>query len=132
MAELPQGVPLPPSAFLTGSHVYGTPRAGSDIDVVVFLTGEELARLRAMAQAISPDDAETVGSVAADQASTCIRIGRIDFIVCTTLERYENWRIGTEHLARLRPVTRYHAVQVFKGLFLGDGDPFGKEPGGSL
>lgn len=94
-------------SFLTGSRVYGTPRPDSDIDLVVLVTEEDLARLR------------EVGTVRPQHTgyntfeSCSLYFGNLNLIAVTKPDEYTAWLIGTNNLRDHAPVTRAQAVQEF-------------------
>lgn len=96
-----------PNAFLTGSHVYGTPTEESDVDLVVFMEEREAAKLWGL------QDGEKNGGV--------IRFGKLNIIPCSSRERFNDWKRGTEELVKRskelgRPMTRAEAVLMFNQL----------------
>lgn len=96
-------------SFMTGSHVYGTPKPESDIDLVVRIEPDELEELRRSMNTTDPvDDYGT---------SHSLRFGSLNLICCTTDEWFEDWKQGTEVLAKKKPVEREEAVRVFKAIF---------------
>ena len=97
-------------AFLTGSHVYGTPRESSDVDLVVLIDRAELDRLRELLG----DDPEHNPYGASCGAS--IRIGKLNLIAVTSTAEYDRWLCGTKILRMRAPVSRDVAVATFAAL----------------
>lgn len=90
--------------FLIGSHVYGTPRPDSDIDLVVRMTGKLAIRLYELA-GVNPH--------------MPLRFGSLNIIPAVTDEEYEAWMTGLREVLQLQedsgePVTREQAVRIFK------------------
>lgn len=97
--------------FLTGSHAYGTPNAGSDIDLVVLVNQPELEELRA--------DADTELQLNCEyerQDAVSLRFGNLNLICCRDEAAYRTWRQGTEELKRRAPVTRRAAIEFMAAL----------------
>lgn len=93
-------------AFITGSRQYGTPREDSDLDLVVYISQEELDYLRD----------EWSSSTQAYGDVLVLRFGLLNLICHSNEHNYEAWRKATEVLTAQRPVTREFAVQTIKGL----------------
>lgn len=94
-------------AFVTGSHAYGTPRPDSDIDLVVLVSPEDMARLVKM----DPDStADRYGVM----ASSYLRFGKLNLLAVDNMTDYLVWLHGTLELIARKPVTRDEAVAVFK------------------
>jgi hypothetical protein len=97
-----------PTSFLTGSRVYGTPRADSDIDLVVLMSGDALCKLIEIAE--SQDSLGASGGEQYEDGRS-LRFGKLN-LLCVTQERHFNaWRIGTEELEHMKPVTRDFAIE---------------------
>ena len=118
-AETPFPMSRPPSdlrAFLTGSRVYGTPREDSDVDMVVFLSREEVVTLRGLGEQLEP----ALGGYDVTTESFPLRFGRLNLLVCLTEAAYNTWRAGTDALvaqfAAGDTPTRDEAIAVFRKL----------------
>lgn len=70
-------------AFLTGSHVYGTPNEGSDIDLVVLLSEEDHATL--------------LGAIGEQFP---IRFGRLNLIPFSNPDQFTAWKAATVAVKR--------------------------------
>lgn len=105
----------PKLPFVTGSYAYGKPTEDSDLDLVIFVDPElvDCFLLR------KSDSADEIGN---DYA---LRFNKLNLICCTTHEKYEAWRFGTEILIQERPVSRKRAIEVLRTLRI----IFGVEPG---
>jgi predicted nucleotidyltransferase len=92
-------------AFVTGSYAYGVPRADSDIDLVVYLSGKDLDRLRTAhnQDAEHEEDYITAGGHP-------FKFGRLNLLCCTDKKLYDIWFKGTAQLKRRAPVTRNVAI----------------------
>lgn len=105
------------TAFITGSTAYGTPREDSDVDMVVMLSPEEAEALNELGENVD----ESVHYSGA--AGLAIRLGKLNLIVVTSLERYRSWRAGTDAMVTASKrgqgysFTRDQAIAVFKGMF---------------
>ena len=94
------------NSFITGSHVYGTPREDSDLDLVCLLaTPQERALLQ--------QHSEGEGNV--------LRFGRLNIIAPETEGEFAVWRFATEALqlkggATGEPITREEAVRTIAKL----------------
>src|SRR5437899_12858576 len=97
-------------SFLTGSHVYGTPKPDSDIDLVVLVSPEHLAKLREFA------DADYKWNNDYHTAKLSFRFGKLNLICCTNEIDFNVWKEGTEKLQEIQPVTREDAVALFTEL----------------
>lgn len=99
------------NAFATGSRVYGTPRPDSDLDLVVLVDSDDLARLRELA-----DKTDTVEQEPDDKSypSDSLRFGKLNLICISSHAVFEAWRKATDSLALRRPVTRDEAVACIK------------------
>jgi predicted nucleotidyltransferase len=95
------------TAFLTGSHAYGTPRKGSDIDVVVRMDEDQAV---ALAGHLSTELRETHYP----RASVRLKHGQLDIIAVCNDEEFEAWRRITDFLVSIAPVTRDQAVKAFR------------------
>ena len=92
------------SAYLTGSHAYGTPRADSDVDLVVHIPlGHEAAVLLKNASHVCFDG----------PSSMSLMFGRLNLIVFREIDEFDKWREVTDALASKAPVTRDEAVAAF-------------------
>lgn len=92
------------NAFLTGSRVYGSPQADSDIDLVVRVDETTAGLLRLLS-----GNKDTV------------RFGKLNVILCTTDKEFAVWKLGTEQLRYARnagnpPVDKYMAKEAFDHL----------------
>lgn len=95
--------------FLTGSRAYGTPKPGSDTDVVVYMERKEADHLLALHPACT---IKTGGYGEPGADSFSFRFGDLNLIVVTSLPLYDAWREGTEDLVEAAPVTRDFAVKI--------------------
>lgn len=89
------------NAFLTGSQVYGTPTAQSDVDLAV---------------RVSDSDCELLATLADQEPGSggmSIRFGNLN-LICLGERSFEAWREATEELIARKPVTRDEAVKVIK------------------
>jgi len=75
-------------AFLTGSYVYGRPKAKSDIDLVVFADEHTNSLLQKFS------DTERT-----------IRFGKLNIILCVDENEYNAWKITTERLTKVHRET---------------------------
>ena len=100
-------------AFATGSRIYGTPRDGSDLDLVIRVS--DPATLALIAALADPVSAEQKPS-AANFGTASFRFGQLNLIVAHTDAQYATWAEGTAELLARAPVTRDEAVAVFKRL----------------
>jgi predicted nucleotidyltransferase len=116
-----RGAVLPSlKAFVSGSYAYGRPRPSSDIDLVVFVTEADLARIRRAAgrrrHGPSKGLMKPRRSAADYQSLTGVpfRFGDLNLICVTDERAYKIWRTGTVRLKKRRPVTRETAVREFQ------------------
>jgi hypothetical protein len=93
-------------AFLTGSHVYGTPHESSDINLVVFMSQDDLDRLRMLGCDEGDEQYD-------DNSIACLRFGKLNLLCVTDAADYGAWRSGTDELVARSPVTREEAIAVF-------------------
>lgn len=100
-------------AFITGSHAYGIPHKDSDIDLVVLLTQEDLAKLEIGCDPPKDEDEEnrqayiTAGGMP-------LRFGKLNLIATTEPAQFEIWKRGTRALKKQAPVSRAFAVKFFR------------------
>lgn len=73
------------TAFLTGSHAYGDPNEGSDIDVVILVDGELLRVLREF----------TESTEILQDGNKQLRFGRLNIIAAESDTEFATWRVGT-------------------------------------
>lgn len=94
------------SAFLTGSQVYGTPTAESDVDVVVQMTAEEMDKLAPLSE----------GSFSFDEygCGRSFRFGKLNLIAISSDRLFELWRDSTEACKAIKPVNKIEAKAIFK------------------
>ena len=76
------------TAFITGSHAYGTPTEASDIDLVILCDEETRSKLDELKDRY-PEKME----------QKPIRFGRLNLIVVTSQEEYEAWKEGTDTMS---------------------------------
>lgn len=100
-------------SFLTGSRAYGTPRPDSDIDLVVYVTSEDLSKLIELSDKVSEFGAP--GGVHYEDGC-CLRFGPLNLICVTSEQHFNTWKKGTEELVAKKPVTREVAVETLKRL----------------
>lgn len=98
-------------AFLTGSHVYGTPKPESDIDLVVLVSPADLALIMAAHNASDRNDTDYSGAVTAS-----LKFGKLNLLLETREDRFAIWRLGTSELKTKAPVHRDVAVETFRAL----------------
>lgn len=96
-------------ALLTGSQVYGTPHADSDIDLVLRVSVLELNLL------INTKGADLI-HIYPDNDSASLKFGKLNLICVTSDKMYDVWVNGTAHLVEQKPVTRSEAIQHFASL----------------
>lgn len=94
-------------AFMTGSHVYGTPHKKSDVDLVIRV--DESTRLKLLDLFGKPEDKAVYGD---DTHS--IKIGDLNLIMVTSELDLHVWRDVTKSLKKHAPVTREVACLAFK------------------
>lgn len=97
-------------AFLTGSRAYGVPRSTSDIDLVVFLTPEEI-------DVLIDTGAFDAGGSGTGMGNVSVRFGGLNLICLIDITDYEIWAEGTKRLIERAPVTRQEAVAMFDRLY---------------
>ena len=84
------------NAFITGSRAHGTPRADSDIDLVIL---------------VSSADAKKLGVT--EKSRRSLRFGELNLIVIQEQEKFDAWKKVNDHLVSIGPVTREKAVQAY-------------------
>lgn len=97
-------------AFVTGSHAYGTPREGSDIDLVVRCSPEDRVLLAAVLGGF------TTAVNAEAGYGVNLRSGPLNLILVEDQRAYDIWAEGTRILKEDAPVTREVACETFKAL----------------
>ncbi len=91
--------------FLTGSRIYGTPRADSDIDLVILADPVTLIVLRTLAP-------ETESKYAEDSTDIAFKFGNLNVIAFSDPVKFQAWRNATIKLTDISPVTRDVAIKV--------------------
>lgn len=91
-------------AFLTGSRRYGTPTAGSDIDLAI------------LCDDYTPESEFAVSLLwnMRDRTASSCRFGKLNLITFTIKENFLRWRRVTEELEMRKPVTREDAIAAFQ------------------
>lgn len=107
-------------AFVTGSRKYGTPKADSDIDLVVLVSPADLLLLQKEAD-IECKPHIPRGNSDGGPMSDSLRFGKLNLIAVTWNQAFEAWKKGTEELLartqeRMAPIEREEAVALFKSL----------------
>lgn len=97
------------NSFLTGSRVYGTPHEGSDVDLVVRMTYDDICKLAGVA-GVQLDVSD------GGQKSVSLKFGKLNLIATYDDSVFATWRMGTDDLRGQSPVTRSDAVAHFKKL----------------
>lgn len=98
------------AALLTGSHAYGTPHAGSDVDLVVFLPQAEASILERLGRRRELLNDEHYRGI------TSVHFGDLNLILVTDQEEFDTWSKVTRDLVARKPVTRAEAVKAFDAL----------------
>lgn len=103
--------------FFTGSRVYGTPRRGSDLDLVLLVDEGEVAELLAVTQDTFHDSSNYPG-----KTSKPFQFGQMNVIACYTREVYDAWREARDRCVALkatagRPISRDEAVATHTQVF---------------
>jgi len=93
-------------SFLTGSHVYGTPKHDSDIDLVIQLSSDEELQLLG--------HSDGGGIRVNDSGYPTIRFGNLQLIAVEDDREFSIWKSCTEELRKRAPVTREEAVNLIK------------------
>lgn len=88
-----------PDYFFTGSRVYGTPRADSDLDMVL-----RSSELPFSIRGLADSQAGSGGS---------LKFGRLNVIVLSD-EEFLRWASVTGSLCLRRPVTHEEAIRAFR------------------
>ncbi|MDE1971298.1 MAG: nucleotidyltransferase domain-containing protein [Patescibacteria group bacterium] len=89
-------------AFLTGSYAYGTPTDVSDIDIVLYLSNEQLSNFEKVFPVTKINDGRYMS-----------RAGILNFIICLDHRDYNSWKTVTDSLISQKPVTRKYAIENF-------------------
>ena len=98
-------------SFITGSRAYGTPRPDSDIDLVVLVSPDDLAKLVELSDKQS-DFGHPGGEHYED--GCFLRFGPLNLICVTDQTHFETWKKGTDELIAKKPVTRDEAIETLK------------------
>ena len=103
-------------SFLTGSYAYGKPKAGSAIDLVVFVTEVEWNDLVEQADARN----------GCNYGGRGLRFGNLNLICCLEESQFECWWQGTRDLKKRKPVNHQQACDHFYQLAKAMGIPWNK------
>lgn len=98
-------------AVVTGSRAYGTPRPDSDLDLVVLLAPDDVARVVEALEIEVPED-----KAGQFYPTLQVKLGKLNLIMETDVDRFHVWRKGTRVLKGMAPVTREQAVDTFKAM----------------
>lgn len=113
-------------SFITGSWAYGNPNtnydycvecghespgSGSDVDIVVLVSQEDLEILE--------QESESCDTSSAKKSSVSLRFGRLNLICETNDNAFLRWKIGTKTLLRLTDlretgISREESVALFE------------------
>ena len=91
-------------AFLTGSHVYGTPTDGSDVDLVVVVDYDDTNLIGMLWNEADSRDGSDASS---------LKFGKLNLISVTPLE-YDRWKKARDRCLAEAPVTRERAIEIHK------------------
>lgn len=97
-------------SFITGSHAFGTPNKDSDVDLVVVVSFETMDKLMDL-----EDDPDQERSPTPPR-SVSLRFGNLNMICVARKQEYDLWKKGTEHLIKMKPVTKQFARTYFAEL----------------
>ncbi len=95
-------------SFLTGSRVYGIPRPDSDIDLCVLMSYSEM---RILVDAHGREPGEEGSAL---PRATSLRFGSLNLLVTFDEGAFSEWKIATDDLSKVYPVTRDDAIEHFK------------------
>lgn len=98
--------------FITGSHAYGIPHENSDVDLVLYMPPDEGNKLYELLKEYNYYQ----GTPYEGACSYCLKIGKLNLIICLAPELYDAWKNGTEQLKQIAPVTRDEAIAVLSKL----------------
>lgn len=93
-------------SFLTGSRVYGTPNAESDVDLCVLISYDDMKTL------VDASKHEASGSGIPRAMS--VKFGELNLVMTWDEKCFAEWKMATEDLIKAKPVTRDDAVAHFK------------------
>lgn len=109
------------TCLLTGSHVYGSPRIDSDVDLVVLVDEETAKKLEDLS----------------DRGTYPVKFGNLNLILVTDERSFKVWKEGTEYLQNVAKTTfitptREQAIEYLNELFESRGLPKAlKDSGGN-
>ena len=97
-------------AFITGSRAYGEPTDESDIDLVVYVSNDDL---QILIDGYLVGEAELPARASGgDDVSASLRFGCLNLICVSDRRMYDAWLQGTHELkARGEPVSREEAIE---------------------
>jgi hypothetical protein len=104
--------------FLTGSHAYGTPGAGSDVDVVMYggtLPGGLITLLNEHADKHAGAGYKL--NDGGDSIDLSLTFGKLNLIIMSDAAKFEAWRKATAFLqseSRQSPISREYAVETIE------------------
>jgi hypothetical protein len=114
-------------AFLTGSRAYSNYRVTKDSDWDFVVLAEDGNTLIDLCQAADQDVSEAYVHTCVETGrqfvtpSASVKVGKINLIVTTSRDHYDDWRTGTDRLlvraSLSMQVTREEAKDVFRELF---------------
>lgn len=111
------------SAFLTGSHAYGEPVAGSDVDMVIYggtLPGKLLSALIENAEkyGVNNDDGYGLtGQGNGGEVDISLTFGGLNLIIISDALKFDAWKDATkflEDVSKTKPVTREFAIETIE------------------
>lgn len=112
MSSLKKKIDSTLPAILTGSQKYGIPRDDSDIDLVVFIDNEDDLKELLMWAEVMSAKLHTQG-----YNGISLRFGRLNLIVVNDKNTYDGWKMGTNFLSQIKPVTKEIACLMFDTFF---------------
>lgn len=86
------------TSFITGSHAYGIPTEGSDVDLAIL---------------VSEKDSTVLWKAGSLSQNSC-RFGNLNLIVFFDEGSFLRWKEVNDKLIKERPVTREYAVKCFQ------------------
>jgi hypothetical protein len=116
-------------AFVTGSRVYGTPRANSDLDFATLVSREDFDLMLSLLLPHShgcefgdyPDGCAVLRFGDYPDGCAVLRFGKLNLLLFTDAVEFKSWHTATEHLKSIKPVTRDQAIAAISAQVRTDG-----------
>lgn len=99
------------TAFVTGSRAYGKAKTDSDLDLVTFVSVDDLEKLKKFYRDLG---VPVVDNHYEQDTGAAFVFGKLNLLCFTREAEFDAWEKATAELVKQRPVTRQQAVFCIK------------------